>query len=315
MKNQVQNNNLLISNYFLQNKIGHAFLLVGQNKNINYNSAMYMARNLVCLENRIFDCQCKKCLQINNFNYPNLLLLGKNNETIKKEDIINIITCFSFSTLEKNNKKIYLINNIENATLEAVNSLLKFLEEPEDNTYAIITTQNLDNVLSTIISRCQLFYLSSDDNKNLIKLINERFPENKDDYELLLHCFDDYELLQETINTGTWNKIKSLTLLYLENFAIINSENYFLHQKLTKLSSGELKSFFLILNFIIKTTIANEDFIFLSNFNFKIQLKNRILKNSESYLFLIYKVLNSLSNNINKNLIIDYFLVKGYEMK
>lgn len=312
---QNQNNNLLISNYFLQNKIGHAFLLVGQNNDTNYISARYIMRNLVCLEKRVFNCKCKRCLEINNFNYPNLLLLGKNNETIKKQDIINIINRFSLSTLEKNSKKIYLINNIENATLEAVNSLLKFLEEPENNTYGIITTQNLGKVLPTIISRCQLFYLASNDSENLIKNINEKFPENKNDYELLLYCFDNFELLQETINNGAWNKIKSLSLLYLENFATINSENYFLHQKLTKLSFGELKLFFLILNFIIKATISYNDLIFLSNFNSKIELKNKILKNSESYLFLIYEVLNSLSNNINKNLVIDYFLVKGYEIK
>ena len=44
---------------------------------------------------------------------------------------------------------------------EAANSMLKFLEEPEDNIVAILMTNNINNVLSTIISRCKVFKLSN----------------------------------------------------------------------------------------------------------------------------------------------------------
>lgn len=39
---------------------------------------------------------------------------------------------------------------------EAANSMLKFLEEPEDDIVAILMTNNINNVLSTIISRCKV---------------------------------------------------------------------------------------------------------------------------------------------------------------
>ena len=44
--------------------------------------------------------------------------------------------------------------------LEASNSMLKFLEEPEDGIIAILMTNNINNVLSTIISRCKVIKLN-----------------------------------------------------------------------------------------------------------------------------------------------------------
>jgi hypothetical protein len=79
-------------------------------------------------------------------------------------------------SLEVNGKKIYIIHLIEKATIGAMNSLLKFLEEPVDDVVAIITTQNISKVLATIISRCQLIRLkdySSLDLENY--LISEGF--------------------------------------------------------------------------------------------------------------------------------------------
>ena len=37
-----------------------------------------------------------------------------------------------------------------------MNALLKFLEEPEENVYAILTTDHIDKLLPTVISRCVL---------------------------------------------------------------------------------------------------------------------------------------------------------------
>lgn len=50
---------------------------------------------------------------------------------------------------------IYIINLVENMNVQAINSLLKFLEEPPANTYAFLTTENETKVLPTILSRCE----------------------------------------------------------------------------------------------------------------------------------------------------------------
>ena len=79
---------------------------------------------------------------------------------IKKQQIVDLQQEFSRSAVE-GKKRIYIIKDCEKMRPEAANSMLKFLEEPEDNIVAILMTNNINNVLSTIISRCKVFKLSN----------------------------------------------------------------------------------------------------------------------------------------------------------
>jgi len=53
-------------------------------------------------------------------------------------------------------RKIVLIENIHRATIQAINALLKSLEEPLPGRLVIATTENKDLVLSTILSRATI---------------------------------------------------------------------------------------------------------------------------------------------------------------
>lgn len=50
----------------------------------------------------------------------------------------------------------YLLKNIDEASIDALNALLKLIEEPPFNTYFILTTRNSSRVIPTIISRCEV---------------------------------------------------------------------------------------------------------------------------------------------------------------
>ena len=56
----------------------------------------------------------------------------------------------------ENGKKIFIIFNADMMNAEASNSLLKTLEEPLPGTILLLTTSAKDQLLPTIISRCQL---------------------------------------------------------------------------------------------------------------------------------------------------------------
>ena len=80
-------------------------------------------------------------------------------------------------------KKIVLIKKAENLTIPAQNAFLKILEEPPKNSIIILTTQNINLLLSTITSRCQIIRLplillkekESKYKKNVLNLpINEK---------------------------------------------------------------------------------------------------------------------------------------------
>src|SRR5699024_2393812 len=65
--------------------------------------------------------------------------------------------------------KIYIIENIDYATPEAMNTLLKMLEEPTEGIYALFTTKNKNRILPTVLSRCQVIEIKPDSRENIIK--------------------------------------------------------------------------------------------------------------------------------------------------
>lgn len=61
------------------------------------------------------------------------------------------------------NKRVYIIKQADRLNKSAANSILKFLEEPDNNIIAILITDNIYSVLTTIRSRCQILRLKSTD--------------------------------------------------------------------------------------------------------------------------------------------------------
>jgi DNA polymerase-3 subunit gamma/tau len=58
-------------------------------------------------------------------------------------------------------KKVYIIDEVHMLTKEAFNALLKTLEEPPAHVVFMLATTEIDKVLDTILSRCQVFTLRS----------------------------------------------------------------------------------------------------------------------------------------------------------
>ena len=106
--------------------------------------------------------QCQYCQKIDSGTYRDLIIFDGSKQAIKKDDIAFIQNQFNLAPFEKCGKKIYVLINVDNSTTEAMNSLLKFIEEPPKETYAILTTKNISKVIPTIRSRCQVFHLHSD---------------------------------------------------------------------------------------------------------------------------------------------------------
>ena len=77
------------------------------------------------------------------------------------QKISDIKTLRSIVKLKLSKKTAIVIKNIDSATLEAQNSFLKNLEEPQEKLIYILTANNLNQVIPTIISRCQIIKLIS----------------------------------------------------------------------------------------------------------------------------------------------------------
>lgn len=178
--------------------VGHAYIFCGRNDQTMLDAALFLAQSIICDEN--IACEtCDTCQRIKNFNYGDLLYLDGRVNTIKKEDISSLQQQFSKTALEPNGNKIYIINHVENASDGALNSLLKFLEEPSSNNiYAIFITNNIYQVLPTIVSRCEIIQFRPDDiNKVFNNLTNQGIDEI-DSYFLSILCKDaSYQEMEE----------------------------------------------------------------------------------------------------------------------
>ncbi len=145
----------------MNNQVSHAYLLAGKNDILKEDVALLLAKSII-ENNNDYACEtCITCQRIENKSYLDLIYIDGSDESIKKEAIVDLQNQFVTKASENAGKKIYIINNIENTSIAALNSLLKFLEEPNGQTYAILITKNLNKVLDTIKSRCQILTIKT----------------------------------------------------------------------------------------------------------------------------------------------------------
>ena len=216
------------TNSLKNHTLSHAYLIVGNPGTPLLETAKFLAKTVLCDDPSPLACSnCITCLRIESENYPDVITLDGSKATIKKEDVLNIESRFEKTAFETKGIMIYIIHLVENMTLEAVNSILKFIEEPEGEVYAFLTTNNVNNVLPTIVSRCQLLNLKSVDRKEVIQDAID-FSINPEDAELLSYFYNDSELIYELLNDED------------------ESENYFISKKavlglLNSLNEGNYK--------------------------------------------------------------------------
>ena len=170
-----------LTNTLKTNKLSHAYLIIGEDSLYCDEFILSFVKAIFCLENKnkeFFSCEkCNNCRSINHENYVDFYRLISET-SIKKEEIQTLKSDLSVKAFY--GKKIYWIKDIEKMTEQAANSLLKFLEEPEDDIIAILSCKNISAVLPTIISRCQQIKLVGqseniefEKNEELIHVVNE----------------------------------------------------------------------------------------------------------------------------------------------
>ena len=295
-------------NAFKNNKVFHAYLLCGQAGTPLLEISKFLAKSLICKNKNPFACDaCSDCLRVNNEVYGDLIIIDGKKESIKKESIYRIEDEFSKTSLEKSGIKIYIINLIENMTLDSVSILLKFLEEPTENTYAFLTTENEFRILPTILSRTQIVHLNSVDKRLLIKKsIDEGVLES--DAELLSNFFNDSSSIKEESLSEEFQEIKNITLdifSYLDNK---DELRFFFENKITKNKDikKNIRLFFDILIFIFKEAYTfkfNNETTFRSFVNIFINLNNHY-SNLDTKIIRLMDCRNELNYNINTDLLL-----------
>lgn len=143
-------------------KVGHAFLF---NVDDSYDTSLAINFIKEILKNDIIDVDTddsqyeKFSYQLDNNTFPDLMIIKSFDKVIKKEQILNIKSEMKEKSINSG-KQFYIIEYAENLNSSSANALLKFLEEPDDEIIAILVTKNINKVISTIVSRCQIVNLN-----------------------------------------------------------------------------------------------------------------------------------------------------------
>lgn len=150
-----------LQNAVASERVAGAYLFAGVQGIGKETVALYFA-NLILCEQRTEQAspcgECRACRKIKSGNHPDLRTIRPDGAQIKIDQIRELQQQIFYQPLE-GPRKIYILANTEkmsNPNNPAANALLKTLEEPPAASTLILLTENIESMLLTIRSRCQV---------------------------------------------------------------------------------------------------------------------------------------------------------------
>ncbi len=164
-------------------KISHCILFFGSDAEAQYELALEVGRLLNCKEDKSETCECLNCRWARENKHPAIRTVSRvdykptddktktvisvrQTQEIKNDLMVTsdyhrvIIFC------DKDDEGKVQGINYKVFQEEAANSLLKTFEEPPSNTTFIFITKDKTDMLSTIVSRCQCFFIPAQIDEN-----------------------------------------------------------------------------------------------------------------------------------------------------
>src|SRR2546422_5822404 len=125
-----------------------------------HTCALMVAKSLNCLRAQPADfCdECSSCRKINSGSHADVRTISVEDDAtqVKIAQIRDVLNMLNLRPLEGRNK-VFILDPAEALNAEAANALLKGLEEPPENTFFILITVNVYELLLTVRSRCQIY--------------------------------------------------------------------------------------------------------------------------------------------------------------
>lgn len=155
-----------------------SILFYGNDINSQYILANEIARILNCKEDKSDDCSCLNCRWINEGSHPAVMTISPIDNKPDDDDSKTVISIKQSQLIkeslmmESEFHRVYILcdrddsGNVAglnpiNFQAETANSLLKIIEEPQPRVTFIFLSRYIDDVLSTIVSRSQCFFVPS----------------------------------------------------------------------------------------------------------------------------------------------------------
>ena len=234
-----------------------------------------------------------------NNTHPNIKIIekeidsktGKIKTNITIDQIRRLKTFLNSTSIIQNSSKIVIIDSADYLNISSANSMLKILEEPKENTYIFLISNQISLLLPTIRSRCLKIKFNTHNLTNFTNIIKNNIDEISNE-EINFY----FELTYGSPGT---------TILYYNNDFLdifqlsikcllsndLDDDKINLSNILSKLTNDEFNNYLSMLKFIL--IVANK---------LKVNRDDKSLVNMPNYLEL-----ESLSTNLSKKNLIDRF--------
>ena len=234
-----------------------------------------------------------------NNTHPNIKIIekeidsktGKIKSNITIDQIRRLKTFLNSTSIMQNSSKIVIVDSADYLNISSANSMLKILEEPKENTYIFLISNQISLLLPTIRSRCLKIKFNTHNLTNFTNIIKDNIDEISNE-EINFY----FELTYGSPGT---------TILYYNNDFLdifqlsikcllsndLDDDKINLSNILSKLTNDEFNNYLSMLKFIL--IVANK---------LKVNRDDKSLVNMPNYLEL-----ESLSTNLTKKNLIDRF--------
>ncbi len=211
--------------------IAHCILLYGTDIKVQYDLALEVARMLNCKEGGAPECQCLNCRWIRDNTHPEVRTISKVDNKPADDDSKTVISI----TQARNIKNDLLVSsdyhrvlifcdkdkdgnvlglNRVNFQEPTANALLKTFEEPPSRTTFFFLTKDKSDVITTVVSRAQSFFVPS------------KLPESRD-FSIVKDALSDYLEIERSQVLEFNDRIFALTKENDATEVLTQMQNYF----------------------------------------------------------------------------------------
>lgn len=315
----------LLRNHIQLNRLNHAYIFEGVKGTKKAEVAKFFSQALLCknIDDNANPCLvCHDCERIDKETHTNVFIIRPDGQTIKKDQIKDIISEFSKTSLESG-PRVNIIFEADKFNASSANSLLKTMEEPGENIYQIMITENLQSLLPTIRSRGEIIHFKELDRE----LIRQELQAEGIDGSYanpISRYTSDLQAAIKIANDDSMIALIDLVIAIFDSFtnkkqsAIIT----FLESSIKVIGEQSKAEFFLDLMIILQKDIIqrhlkNESICFENQHHMIDNLANKIsLSMAKDHLELMLELSKKIKYNINMPLAFNQIVMvleRGYK--
>lgn len=274
----------IIIDSFHEKNNSHAFLLSTNNIEKCLTDVLDIVKTINC--DNLGNDGCNICKTIDSNTNPDVILVKESGKEIKKDQILNIINCFSTKpSISK--YSTYIICNADKMNDFSANKMLKFLEEPDGEIVGFFITDKPNAILPTIRSRCEIYNYHFGNN-SILDLLDITEDEYASAFDLALSL------------TSRLNDEPKYSLM-------ADSKN------ISKKEREEIDLLFKLIKKFYVLKYENIQLCLYNNLEYVEKILNSITTNDLSLIVKRIKILDNIINDlniyVNKDLIVNKFFI------